>query len=88
MGAVFPNVEFRHLRAVIVLAEQLNFTRAAHILHISQSTLSKQITEIEQQHRFHLFNRDNKKIVELTDSGRIFVEEAQSLLLCNSSDLI
>jgi DNA-binding transcriptional LysR family regulator len=78
---VFPNVEFRHLHAVIVLGEELNFTRAAHRLHITQSTLSKQITEIEEQHRFHLFTRDNKKVVELTDSGRVFVEEARSLLL-------
>jgi DNA-binding transcriptional LysR family regulator len=78
---VFPNVEFRHLHAVIVLAEELSFTRAGHRLHITQSTLSKQIAEIEEQHGFHLFTRDNKKVVELTDSGRIFVEEARSLLL-------
>jgi len=77
---VFPNVEVRHLHAVIVLAEELSFTRGAHRLHITQSTLSKQITEIEEQHRFHLFTRDNKKIVELTDAGRIFVEEARSAL--------
>src|ERR1035441_461790 len=78
-GAVFPHIEVRYLHAVIVLAEELNFTRAAHRLHITQSTLSKQITQIEEQHRFHLFTR-NKKFVELTDPGRIFVEEARSLL--------
>ena len=77
---MFPNVEFRHMHAVIVLAEELSFTRAARRLHITQSTLSKQIAEIEQHHRFHLFTRDNKKIVELTDAGRIFVEEARSAL--------
>ncbi len=80
---MFPNVEFRHLHAVIVLGEELNFTRAAHRLHITQSTLSKQITEIEEQHRFQLFTRDNRRVVrvELTDAGRVFVEEARSLLL-------
>ena len=56
---MFPNVEVRHLRAVIVLAEELNFTRAAHRLHITQSTLSQQITEIEEKCGFHLFTRDN-----------------------------
>lgn len=81
MGAVFPNVEFRHLYAVIVLAEELNFTRAALRLHITQSTLSKQIAEIETQHRFHLFNRENKRLVTITDTGRVFVEEARSLLV-------
>jgi DNA-binding transcriptional LysR family regulator len=50
-------------------------------LHITQSTLSKQITEIEQQHRFHLFTRNNKKNVQLTEVGRIFAEEARSALL-------
>jgi DNA-binding transcriptional LysR family regulator len=78
---VFAKVEVRHLHAVIVLAEDLNFTRAAHRLHITQSALSKQITEIEQQHKFHLFNRKNKRTVELTDVGRVFVEEARSALL-------
>jgi DNA-binding transcriptional LysR family regulator len=78
---VVPNLEVRHLRAVVILAEELNFTRAAHTLHISQPALSKQITEIEEQHRFHLFDRNNTRRVELTDVGRIFVQEARSALL-------
>ncbi|MBZ5666490.1 MAG: LysR family transcriptional regulator [Acidobacteriia bacterium] len=62
------------------MAEELNFTKAAHRLHITQSALSKQITEVEEQHRFHLFTRNNKRHVELTEVGRIFVEEARSAL--------
>ena len=58
---MFPTVEVRHLHAVIVLAEELNFTRAAERLHITQSALSKQINEIEAHHGFHLFIRKNKK---------------------------
>jgi DNA-binding transcriptional LysR family regulator len=81
MGAVFPDVEVRYQHAVIVLAEELNFTRAADRLHITQSTLSKQITELEERHKVHLFTRDNKRVVELTDAGRIFVEGARSSLL-------
>ena len=71
---MFPNVQTRHLHAVVVLAEELNFTRAAHRLHLTQSAVSKQITEIEEQHRFRLFCRDKKRNVELTDVGRIFVD--------------
>jgi len=78
---VFPGVEVRHLRAVNILAEELNFTRAADRLNVTQSALSKQINEIEKQHRFHLFARTNKKNVELTEVGRIFVQEARSALL-------
>jgi DNA-binding transcriptional LysR family regulator len=77
---VFPNVEIRHLHAVIALAEELNFTRAADRLHITQPALSKQITDLEAEHRFHLFTRHKRRIVELTDAGRLFVEEARSAL--------
>src|ERR1700723_3489703 len=79
-GEVFPRVEVRHLRAVVVLAEELNFTRAADRLNITQSGFSKQINEVEALHRFQLFIRTNKKNVELTEVGRIFVEEASLAL--------
>lgn len=78
---MFSNVEVRHLQAVIVLAEELNFTRAAHRLHISQPALSKQITELEGRYRLHFFIHEKGRAVELTDAGRIFVEEARSALL-------
>jgi DNA-binding transcriptional LysR family regulator len=79
-GEVFPRVEVRHLHAVLVLAEELNFTRAADRLNITQSGFSKQINEVEALHKFHLFIRTNKKNVELTEVGRIFVEEARLAL--------
>ena len=80
VGTVFPNVEVRHLHAVIALGEELNFTKAALRLNLTQSALSRQITEIEKQLRFRLFTRDNRRVVrvELTDAGRVFVEEARS----------
>jgi DNA-binding transcriptional LysR family regulator len=78
---MFAKVEVRHLHAVTILAEELNFTRAASRLHITQSALSKQITEVERYNGFRLFVRDKKRNVDLTDSGRIFVEEARLALL-------
>jgi Bacterial regulatory helix-turn-helix protein, lysR family len=51
---VFPDVDVRQLQAVVVLAEELNFTRASQILGISQPALSKQITEIEAQYQMLL----------------------------------
>ncbi|MGA9041335.1 MAG: LysR substrate-binding domain-containing protein [Terriglobales bacterium] len=77
---MFPRVEVRHLNAVVVLAEELNFTRAADRLNITQSGFSKQINEVEALHKFDLFIRTNKKNVELTEVGRIFVEEARLAL--------
>lgn len=78
---MFPNVEVRHLHAVTVLAEEFNFTRAAARLHITQSALSKQITELEKQLGYRLFVRDKKRTLELTDAGRTFVQEARSAML-------
>jgi DNA-binding transcriptional LysR family regulator len=79
---VFANVEIRHLNAVIVLGEELNFTKAALRLNLTQSALSRQITEVEKQLTFRLFTRDNRRVVrvELTDAGRVFVQEARSSL--------
>jgi DNA-binding transcriptional LysR family regulator len=77
---VFPNVEVRHLHAVVVLAEEMNFTRAAHRLNVTQPALSKQITELEEQYGLHLFNREKGRLIELTESGQIFVEEARAAL--------
>jgi LysR family transcriptional regulator, benzoate and cis,cis-muconate-responsive activator of ben and cat genes len=62
------------------VAEELNFRRAADRLHITQPALIKQITDLEAEHQFHLFTRDKRRIVELTDAGRLFVEEARSAL--------
>jgi DNA-binding transcriptional LysR family regulator len=76
-----PQLDVRHLYSVVVLAEELNFTRAAHRLRITQSALSRQITELEKQHGFQLFNRDRKRAAQLTEAGRTFVEEARSALL-------
>src|SRR6516165_2695385 len=80
-AAMLPQLDVRHLCSVVILAEELNFTRAAHRLRISQPALSRQITELERQHGFQLFTRDRKRAAQLTEAGRTFVEEARSALL-------
>jgi DNA-binding transcriptional LysR family regulator len=77
---MLPKLEMRHLQAVVVLAEELNFTRAAQILRIGQPALSKQITEVETLNHLDLFIREKGRILELTDAGRAFVEEARAAL--------
>ena len=74
------DIETRVLRAVIALAERLSFTRTARKLRISQPALSKQIAELEERFEFPLFTRTNKRVVELTDAGRVLVERAHSLV--------
>lgn len=52
----------------MVVAEELNFTRAAERLHLSQPALSKQIPGLETTLRAQLFRRDRRQI-ELTAAG-------------------
>jgi DNA-binding transcriptional LysR family regulator len=77
---VFPDVDSRHLHAVVVLADELNVTRASQILRISQPALSKQINELEEHHQLHLFEREKGRIVRITDAGKVFVKEARAAL--------
>lgn len=72
--------EIRLLQAAIVLAEELNFSRAAERLRIDQSALSRRIMELEGLVGLRLFER-NRQLVELTEPGRHFVQEARDALL-------
>jgi DNA-binding transcriptional LysR family regulator len=72
--------EIRLMQAAIALAEELNFSRAAERLNLTQPALSKQIIELEGMLGFRLFERNHQN-VELTDAGRAFVEEARDAVL-------
>lgn len=72
--------EIRLLQAATILAEELNFSRAAERLHIGQSTLTKQIQDLESQVGLQLFLRDRQQ-VQITEPCRHFVQEARDALL-------
>lgn len=63
-------MELRHVRYFDALAETLNFTRAAERLHVTQSTLSHQIKQLEEELGIALFDRSAKR-VRLTEAGAI-----------------
>lgn len=68
--------ENRLLETAIVLAEELNFSRAAARLRVDQATVSRRIQELEGEIGFLLFER-NHQLVELTEAGRKFIEEVR-----------
>src|SRR5213592_2882697 len=76
---MYPGVELRLYRYVVVLAEELNFTRAAARLHVAQPSLSKQIRELENYLGAQLFER-TKRDVRLTAAGEAFTAEARLTL--------
>jgi LysR family cyn operon transcriptional activator len=65
-------MELRHLRYFAALAERLNFTRAAEQVHVTQSTLSHQIKQLEDELGIQLFERVGKRVV-LTQEGQVFL---------------
>ncbi|TDN70070.1 LysR family transcriptional regulator [Paraburkholderia sp. BL10I2N1] len=72
-------MELRQLRYFIAVAEEMNITRAADRLHMTQPPLSRQIQQIEEDVGLPLFERGSRPL-RLTEAGRIFYTQARRLI--------
>ena len=61
-------METRVLRYFLAVAREESISRAAEVLHITQPTLSRQLSQLEEELGVTLFERGTRRI-RLTDEG-------------------
>ncbi len=71
-------LNFHHLRYFWAIAHEGGLTRAARRLNISQSALSTQLRQLEEQLGHPLFVRAGKRL-ELTEAGRMALDYAETI---------
>src|ERR1700712_4145167 len=72
-------MEFRQLEYFVAVAEEANFTRAAERVHISQSGISAQVRQLEQELGVRLLDRASRTSA-LTAAGRAALGPARTAL--------
>jgi DNA-binding transcriptional LysR family regulator len=72
-------LDLGQVRCFVAAATELNFRRAAALLHMTQPPLSRQIHLLEENLGVQLFERVGRA-VKLTTEGRVFLADATRLL--------
>ena len=72
-------MDLRTLQYIVSVAEELNITRAAEKLHMSQPPLSAQIKNLETELDTVLFIRGGRRL-ELTETGQLLYRRAKDIL--------
>lgn len=72
-------MEIRTLRYFLTVVQEESITRAANVLHITQPTLSRQLTQMEDEMGVKLFDRGTRRIT-LTNEGLLLRRRAEEIL--------
>lgn len=72
-------IDIKRLQHLELLAEELNFSRAAERAHLSQTAFSRSIQSLESEFGLRLFDRDTRS-VRPTPAGRYLIAKAKVLL--------
>jgi LysR family positive regulator for ilvC len=78
-GAVEGTMDITKLKLFCALANTLHFGRAANACHVSPSTLSRNIKQLEDDLGVSLFERDNRSVA-LTHEGQSYLQFAKEVL--------
>lgn len=77
-------MEIRVLKYFLAVAKCGNITKAAEELHLTQPTLSRQLTELETELGRQLFMRGKRRIT-LTEEGEFFKARAEEIIMLADS---
>src|SRR5690625_2093019 len=72
-------MEFRQLIYFIEVTKKEHMTEAAYDLHVSQSSISRSITQLEEELGVNLFIREGRN-VRLTPTGQLSLDRAQQIV--------
>lgn len=72
-------MEIRVLKYFLTVVREGGINRAAEALHITQPTLSRQLSQLEEEVGVQLFHRGSRKIT-LTDEGMLLRRRAEEIL--------
>lgn len=72
-------MQLTQLRSFVTIAREQNLTRAAEILHLSQSAISSQLKGLEERLGVSLFERTPRGML-LSDAGKILLKQAEEVL--------